>query len=222
MTVRPMRFSFAKRSRAARSPALISTLSPISAVPAFPGAQKMRSTPADCASFQTSACSRPPLPTTRIFTGTQRPREPSSKQVWSLLIRRQMTIASWTDEPRLSSLSCVCRRPARKAHHERARSIRPGGSTEKFPATDARRSVRVSERALFPRQARLCERLRAAAAETLIRPRHHADTRFGFGGNTNWLGRSPGIRRGRYPRGRPALSGPGRARRETARENVAA
>src|SRR5258708_29418785 len=36
-------------------------------VPALPGATKICRAPGDCASFQASACSRPPLPTTRIF-----------------------------------------------------------------------------------------------------------------------------------------------------------
>src|SRR5262249_57385839 len=38
-----------------------------SAVPALPGAQKMRSTLGDWANFQTRACSRPPLPNTSSF-----------------------------------------------------------------------------------------------------------------------------------------------------------
>src|SRR5713226_4922676 len=67
-TVRSTRFSLAKRSSAARSVAEIAMFSPSSAVPAFPGAQKMRSTYGDCFNFHASACSRPPLPTTRIFT----------------------------------------------------------------------------------------------------------------------------------------------------------
>ena len=36
-------------------------------MPGFPGAQKMSVTPGACASFHTSACSRPPEPTTRIL-----------------------------------------------------------------------------------------------------------------------------------------------------------
>jgi hypothetical protein len=36
-------------------------------MPALPGAQKIFSACGDCASFQTSACSRPPEPMTRIF-----------------------------------------------------------------------------------------------------------------------------------------------------------
>src|SRR2546430_5639619 len=87
-TVRPMRFSFAKAANIGRSLALIATFSPISAVPAFPGAQNTRSTPGDCLSFQASACSRPPLPTTRIFTGTKRPRETSLAQVAAVPRRR--------------------------------------------------------------------------------------------------------------------------------------
>jgi hypothetical protein len=69
-TVRSMRFSFAKRARPGKSLALRATFSPISSVPALPGAQKMRSTAHDCFNFQASACSRPPLPTMRSFTTT--------------------------------------------------------------------------------------------------------------------------------------------------------
>ena len=66
-TVRSIRFSLAKPTSAAKSLTGIATFSPISAIPAFPGAQKMRSARGDCFSFQASACSRPPLPMTRIF-----------------------------------------------------------------------------------------------------------------------------------------------------------
>ena len=66
-TVKLTRFSLAKRTRGPRSLAEIATFSPISAVPAFPGAQKMRSAYGDCFNFHASACSRPPLPMTRIF-----------------------------------------------------------------------------------------------------------------------------------------------------------
>src|SRR5438874_1798208 len=68
-TVRSIRFSLAKRASFGKSFGGIKTFSPISCVPAFPGAQKIRSAPGDCASFHARACSRPPLPTTRIFTG---------------------------------------------------------------------------------------------------------------------------------------------------------
>ena len=67
-TVRPTRFSFAKRTSAGKSLTEIATFSVSWAVPALPGAQKIRSTPDDCSNFQASACSRPPLPMTRIFT----------------------------------------------------------------------------------------------------------------------------------------------------------
>ena len=36
-------------------------------IPAFPGAQTMSETPRSEASFQTRACSRPPLPMTRTL-----------------------------------------------------------------------------------------------------------------------------------------------------------
>ncbi len=67
-TDRSTRFSLAKRTSAARSFTEIATFSPISAVPALPGAQNIRSTPGDSFNFQASACSRPPPPMTRIFT----------------------------------------------------------------------------------------------------------------------------------------------------------
>src|SRR3954466_5637897 len=62
-----MRFCLAKRARPVRSPTGIATFSPNDAVPALPGAQKICCTSGDCLSFQASACSRPPLPTTRIL-----------------------------------------------------------------------------------------------------------------------------------------------------------
>src|SRR5439155_602974 len=69
ITVRSIRFSLAKRASFGRSFAGIEMFSAISSVPAFPGAQKIRSASGDWASFHTRPCSRPPLPTTRIFTG---------------------------------------------------------------------------------------------------------------------------------------------------------
>src|SRR6202011_3414167 len=69
-TVRSTLFCFANRTKAGRSVAGIATLSANCAVPALPGAQNIRSTFADCLSFQASACSRPPLPVTRIFIVT--------------------------------------------------------------------------------------------------------------------------------------------------------
>jgi len=78
ITVRSIPFSLAKRVSFGRSFAGIETFSAISCVPAFPGAQKMRSASGDCASFRTRACSRPPLPTTRTFTGAS-VRQPEAK-----------------------------------------------------------------------------------------------------------------------------------------------
>src|SRR5438094_620714 len=66
-TVKSTRFSFANPTSACRSVAGIATFSAMSPVPAFPGAQKSRSAYGDCRSFHVSACSRPPLPMTRIF-----------------------------------------------------------------------------------------------------------------------------------------------------------
>src|SRR5438105_12004420 len=60
-------FCFANRSSGGKSVAETAMFSAISAVPAFPGAQKIRSIDDDCFSFQTNACSRPPPPITRIF-----------------------------------------------------------------------------------------------------------------------------------------------------------
>src|SRR5881628_2978587 len=71
----------------------------ILAVPAFPGAQKISLTRGDCLSFQVSACSRPPLPTTRIFIAqdASKPPEKSARRIApegsrtpNLLIRSQM------------------------------------------------------------------------------------------------------------------------------------
>ena len=59
----------AKASSASASSAAMATLlTPASrAVPAFPGATKTCETAGDCAHFQASACSLPPLPITRTF-----------------------------------------------------------------------------------------------------------------------------------------------------------
>src|SRR6266705_5261714 len=73
-TVRSTRFPFAKRTSAGKSLTEIATFSASCAVPALPGAQKIRSTPDDCFNFQASACSRPPPPMTRIFTIRDRNR----------------------------------------------------------------------------------------------------------------------------------------------------
>ena len=67
-TVSPT-FSFlAKRISLSKSVGSIGTLTPSTAVPALPGAQKMVPRTGDCASFQTKACSRPPLPITSTLT----------------------------------------------------------------------------------------------------------------------------------------------------------
>src|SRR5437764_8431718 len=66
-TVRSTRFSFAKTTSACKSLARIGTFSAISQVPPLPGAQKIRSACGDCRSFHARACSRPPLPITRIL-----------------------------------------------------------------------------------------------------------------------------------------------------------
>src|SRR5215207_9041313 len=52
---------------AAVSSAAMFTFSASTAVPALPGATKTRPARGLCLSFQASACSRPPLPTTRTF-----------------------------------------------------------------------------------------------------------------------------------------------------------
>src|SRR2546421_12606722 len=66
-TVRPTRFCFANRASPFKSVGGIATFSAISLVPAFPSAQKIRSACGDWRSFHARACSRPPLPMTRIF-----------------------------------------------------------------------------------------------------------------------------------------------------------
>src|SRR6185437_14179053 len=70
ITTRPIFSLTQKRARRSRSVGSMGTLpDPSAAVPAFPGAQKTRSTRRDCRSFHTKACSRPPLPITRTFMG---------------------------------------------------------------------------------------------------------------------------------------------------------
>ena len=64
MTVRSTSSRLAKSSSARRSSAAMGTLSASAAVPALPGAQKMRSASGDWAKEWTRACSLPPPPTT--------------------------------------------------------------------------------------------------------------------------------------------------------------
>ena len=70
-TVRSGRFFFAQSSRARTSVAERSRLVPSDAVPALPGAQKISGRVLSFASFHARACSRPPLPMTRIFMGPE-------------------------------------------------------------------------------------------------------------------------------------------------------
>src|SRR5882757_7051137 len=74
-TVRSTRFSFANLTSAVKSLTGIATFSAISPVPAFPGAQKIWSARGDCRSFHVSACSRPPLPMTRILIASEKEPE---------------------------------------------------------------------------------------------------------------------------------------------------
>jgi hypothetical protein len=64
-TVRSIFSACANFSRRGMSVALMSTFVASRPVPALPGAQKTCVTVGDCFSFQTIACSRPPLPITR-------------------------------------------------------------------------------------------------------------------------------------------------------------
>src|SRR2546421_628705 len=74
------------------------TLTPSRAVPALPGAQKTCSARGDCASFQTRACSRPPLPMTSIFMrgqvgtedGKPRPKAGPTKAIYGRASLRQV------------------------------------------------------------------------------------------------------------------------------------
>ena len=52
-------------------------------VPPLPGATQMRPTRGDCASFQARACSRPPLPMIRTFTGDMSYPQTCSKASFS-------------------------------------------------------------------------------------------------------------------------------------------
>ena len=66
-TVRSMDSLSANCSKFSTSPAAISTHVAILLMPALPGAQNILLARDDCLSFQTRACSRPPLPITKIF-----------------------------------------------------------------------------------------------------------------------------------------------------------
>ena len=87
-TVRSTRFSFANLTSAVKSLTEIATFSAISPVPAFPGAQKIWSACGDCRSFHVSACSRPPLPMTRILIASKRTRSCSHGSVGRPMLSR--------------------------------------------------------------------------------------------------------------------------------------
>ena len=67
ITVSPTLFSWANLTRAGKSVVWMSTFSPSRSEPALPGATKTRSARGLWAIFQARACSRPPLPTIRMF-----------------------------------------------------------------------------------------------------------------------------------------------------------
>src|SRR5688572_8019397 len=69
MMVSPTCSALARATRPAMSSAATSTLRTRGsvAVPPFPGATSTSETRGDCTHFQARACSRPPLPTIRIF-----------------------------------------------------------------------------------------------------------------------------------------------------------
>ena len=66
-TVKSGRFSDAHATSPSMFSADTGTFCAISAVPALPGAQKIRAAGSSLWSFHAMACSRPPLPMTRIF-----------------------------------------------------------------------------------------------------------------------------------------------------------
>ena len=65
--IRSANAKVAKATTAGTSPASTGTHSASAAIPPFPGAHQIFSTRGLCFSFHTSACSRPPPPSTRIF-----------------------------------------------------------------------------------------------------------------------------------------------------------
>jgi hypothetical protein len=75
ITAKPMSFRLENSIRRVTSPSGMSTFSASRAVPALPGATKTWSMRLDWAIFQASACSRPPLPTTKTFMPILRSRE---------------------------------------------------------------------------------------------------------------------------------------------------
>src|SRR5207253_810131 len=112
-TVSSTSFCFANRSSCGKSVAETAMFFAIWAVPAFPGAQKIRSTDDDCFSFQTNACSRPPPPITRIFIEPiQRPSAQSEKQA--------------------TRFSVSEKRPERQSRAANYKSARPDGGSARF------------------------------------------------------------------------------------------
>src|SRR5437763_9758329 len=89
----------------------------------------------------------------------------------------EITIASRTDDPRVSPFACLRRRPPRPNDHERPRAVRSCPATAQRNAADARRSLHISKRSLLSRKTRLRECLRAAAAPAFFGPRDYADAR---------------------------------------------
>ena len=77
ITVSPTLFSWANLTRAGKSVVWMSTFSPSRSEPALPGATKTRSARGLWAIFQARACSRPPLPTIRMFIMRPPPRQPA-------------------------------------------------------------------------------------------------------------------------------------------------
>ena len=67
-TTSSQRFSLAAWVSPSRSEAFRGRLAPRAAVPAFPGATNRSVSLGDCRSFQASACSRAPEPTSKTFT----------------------------------------------------------------------------------------------------------------------------------------------------------
>ena len=124
-TVRPTDSRFAKAISVAMSSIGTLTRSGSRAVPALPGATKTFPTRGDCATFQASACSRPPAPTIRTFIA----RSPSSEH----------HAAEHEDRAAVIDAAVQRRDPGRR---QRGLPVAQRGDRQKPPGTGRRRRCR--------------------------------------------------------------------------------
>ncbi len=126
--------SWTSESRLLRSAA---THSASAAIPPLPGAQYSFLTRGDCRSFQTIACSRPPLPRTRTFIGRIDARKEKSRGMVAAMSNgcsSELRARASSHEPRASS--CEASAPFRfswRAPGCRAAECSLDGSSSRRP-----------------------------------------------------------------------------------------